>query len=74
MAGDSELFGDPNQIGVATWSDKFADLDAGPAIVRVLGQDGAAKLTQKTVGIVQSVEREVYVRVDALSIRIRPTT
>jgi len=66
--------GDPNQIGVVTWSDKFADLDAGPAIVRVLGQDGAAKLTQKTVGIVQSVEREVYVRVDALSIRTRPTT
>ena len=66
--------GDPNQIGIATWAEKFADLDAGPAVVRVLGQDGAAKLTQKTVGIVQSVEREVYVRVDALCIRTRPTT
>ena len=66
--------GDGNQIGVATWFEKFADFDAGPATVRVLGQEAADKLAQKTVGIVQSVEREVYVRVDALSIRSRPTT
>jgi hypothetical protein len=69
------LFGrDPNEYGTATWMEKFADLDAGPAVVRVLGQDGAAKLTQKTVGIVTSIEREVYVRNDALSFRTRPTS
>jgi hypothetical protein len=66
--------GDPNQIGVATWFEKFGDLDAGPAIIRVLGPDAAAKLGQKTVGILQSVEREVYIRSDALSIRSRPTS
>ena len=66
--------GDPNQIGVATFAEKFSDLDAGPAIVRVLGQDGAAKLAQKTVGIVLSVEREVYIRNEALSFRARPAT
>ena len=66
--------GDPNQIGVATWFDKFADLDMGPAINRVLGPDAAAKLGQKTAGIVQNVEREVYIRNIAMSIRSRPTS
>jgi plasmid stabilization system protein ParE len=66
--------GDPNTFGTATFSEKFADLDAGPATVRVLGQDGAAKLAQKTVGIVMSIEREVFVRNDVLSFRARPTT
>src|SRR5262245_11994338 len=66
--------GDPNQIGVAVFMEKFSDLDAGPAVVRVLGQEGAAKLAQKTVGIIVSVEREVYVRNEALSFRARPAT
>jgi len=67
------MFGeDPNQYATATWMEKFADLDAGPAVVRVLGQDGAAKLLQKTAGIVTSVERYVYLRNDQLSFRARP--
>ena len=66
--------GDPNEYRVATFMDKFADLDNGPAIVRVLGQEGAAKLAQKTVGIVTNVQRAVYVRNDALSFRTRPTS
>jgi hypothetical protein len=66
--------GDPNSYGTATFLEKFADLDAGPAAVRVLGQDGAAKLNQKMAGIVTSVERNVYIRNDALSFRARPTT
>ncbi len=37
--------------------DKFADLDKGSPFVRVLGQEGANKLAQKTVGIVVHVER-----------------
>ena len=69
------LFGeDPNEYGTATWMEKFADLDAGSAVVRVLGQDAAAKLLQKTVGIVTSVERYVYLRNDQLSFRTRPTS
>jgi len=66
--------GDPNEYRTATFTDKFADLDAGPAVVRVLGPDGAAKLLQKTVGIVTSVQRGVYVRNDTLSFRTRPTS
>ena len=66
--------GDPNEYRVATFMDKFADLGNGPAIVRVLGQEGAAKLAQKTTGIVTSVQRAVYVRDDALSFRTRPAS
>jgi len=66
--------GDPNEYRVATFMDKFADLDAGPALVRVLGQEGAAKLGQKTAGIVMNVQRTVYIRNDALSFRTRPTS
>jgi hypothetical protein len=66
--------GDPNEYRVATFMDKFADLDAGPALVRVLGQEGAAKLGQKTAGIVMNVQRTVYIRNEALSFRTRPTS
>ena len=66
--------GDPNEYRTATFVEKFADLDAGPAAVRVLGQDGAAKLVQKTSGIVLSIQRGVYVRNDALSFRVRKTS
>jgi len=66
--------GDPNEYRTATFMDKFADLDAGPAAVRVLGQDGAAKLALKTTGIVTSIQRSVYVRNEALSFRAKPTT
>jgi hypothetical protein len=66
--------GDPNEYRTATFMEKFADLDVGPAVVRVLGQDGAAKLALKTAGIVTSVQRSVYLRNEALSFRVKPTT
>ena len=66
--------GDPNEYRTASFMEKFADLDGGPATVRVLGQEGAAKLVQKTAGIVTSVERRVYLRNEALSFRVKPTT
>jgi hypothetical protein len=66
--------GDANEIRTATFAEKFADLDAGPAVVRVLGADGAAKLTQKVAGIVTSIQRSVYIRNEALSFRTRPTS
>jgi hypothetical protein len=66
--------GDPNEYRTATFMEKFADLDAGPAVVRVLGQDGAAKLALKTAGIVTSVQRSVYLRNETLSFRVKPTT
>jgi hypothetical protein len=57
--------GDNNEFRVARFTDKFADLDAGPATVRVLGPDGARKLAQKIAG-------NVYIRNDSLSFRSRP--
>jgi hypothetical protein len=66
--------GDANEYRTATYMDKFADLDAGAATVRVLGQEGAAKLGQKTAGIVMNTQRGVYVRNDALSFRSKPTS
>lgn len=66
--------GDPNEYRTATFMEKFADLDAGPAAVRVLGQEGAAKLALKTAGIVTSIQRSVYLRNEALSFRVKPTT
>jgi hypothetical protein len=65
------LGGDGNEIRVARFAEKFADLDAGPATVRVLGPDGARKLGQKTDGIVASTQATVYVRNETLSFRIR---
>lgn len=66
--------GDPNEYRTATFMDKFADLEGGLPVARVLGQDGVAKLRQKTTGIVTSIQRGVYVRNDALSFRTRPTS
>jgi len=66
--------GDPNEYRTATYVDDFAGLDAGPAAVRVLGADGAAKLQEKTSGIVTNVQRGVYLRNDQLSFRTRPTS
>lgn len=36
--------------------DKFADFDAGPLLVRAMGEEGTAKFLQKVTGIVQSVD------------------
>jgi len=66
------LGGDSNEIRIARFAEKFADLDGGPATVRVLGADGAQKLGQKTAGIVASTQTTVYVRNETLSFRNRP--
>jgi len=66
--------GDNNEFRLASFEDKFADLDGDSPVVRALGADGVAKMTQKTVGLVVSSQRVVYVREDALSFRARPTS
>ena len=68
------LGGDANEYRTATYMDKFADLEGGTAAQRVLGQEAAAKLTQKTAGIVLRTERSVYIRNDTLSFRSKPTS
>ena len=59
--------GDGNQMFTLNLVDTFADLDKGPAAVRVLGAEGAAKLAAKTAGIVAHVERSVIRYDPALS-------
>lgn len=66
--------GDNNEFRLATFEDKFADLDGDSPVLRALGAEGVAKLGQKTVGIVVSSQRVVYVREDALSFRARPAS
>ncbi len=51
--------GDLNEYVTLELFNNFADLDKGRAIVRVLGQDGANKLIQKTAGTVVHAERAI---------------
>jgi hypothetical protein len=51
--------GDGNEFVTLSLVNSFADLDKGPATVRVLGAEGAAKLAAKTAGIVTHVERKI---------------
>jgi len=55
--------GDGNEFVTLTLVNSFADLDKGPAAVRVLGADGAAKLSAKTSGIITRSER-IVIRYD----------
>ena len=66
--------GDNNEFRLASFEDKFADLDGDSPVVRALGAEGVAKMAQKTVGMVVSSQRIVYVREDALSFRARPAS
>jgi hypothetical protein len=66
--------GDGNEIVTLSLVKTFADLDKGPATMRVLGPEGAAKLTQKTAGLVTRVERTVIRYVPDLSFRVDAAT
>ena len=66
--------GDPMEYRTATYMDKYADLDTGPAVTRVLGAAGALELRKKTAGVITSIQRGVYVRLDALSYRTATAT
>lgn len=64
------LGGDANQYITLVLHNSFAELEKGPPPVRVLGQDGAAKLAQKMpAGVVTRVERRVMRLVPELSYR-----
>ena len=56
-----------NDVGVAVYYAKMADLDLGAPTTRQLGADGAAKLDAKFVGIRTPIERIVRRRVADLS-------
>jgi hypothetical protein len=64
------LGGDANQYITLVLHNNFAELEKGPPTVRVLGQDGAAKLAQKLpAGVVTRVERRVMRLVPELTYR-----
>jgi hypothetical protein len=56
-----DVFGsNPNEYVVVRPMQKLAEIDAGPLARKVLGVEGAKKLTAKTAGIVESVEYRIY--------------
>lgn len=61
--------GNANEYITLTMRDSFAELDKGPVLVQVLGQEGAQKLTQKMpAGAVVHLERSLTRFVTELSI------
>jgi hypothetical protein len=66
--------GDGNEFVTLTLVNSFADLDKGPAATRVLGPEGAAKLSAKTAGIITHTER-IVIRYDPeLSFKVATST
>ena len=66
--------GDGNEFVTLTLVNSFAELDKGPAAVRVLGAAGAAKLSAKTGGIIAHVERSVIRYDPNLSFKVGAST
>jgi len=66
--------GDGSEFVTLSLVNTFADLDKGPATTRVLGAEGAAKLTAKTAGIVTHIERIVTRYVPDLSFKVGTST
>ena len=66
--------GDGSEFVTLTLVNTFADLDKGPAAVRVLGPEGAAKLSAKSAGIISRTER-IVIRYDPeLSFKVASST
>ena len=56
-----------NEVTVTTYLAKFAEIDKGPYIIQLLGQEGARKLAAKFVGLSTNVDTVVRGRVADLS-------
>ena len=66
--------GDGNEFVTLTLVNSFADLDKGPAAVRVLGAEEMTKLSAKASGIVTRSER-IVIRYDPeLSFKVGTST
>jgi len=57
----------PNDVTMSTVITKYADLDGGPFLTKQLGQDGAAKVNAKFLGIRTLMDVYVRTKVDDLS-------
>jgi len=58
-----------NEWTTITYADKYADLDGGPSLNRILGQEAAAKVLAKADPLRTLVQRVVRIRVEELSFR-----
>ena len=66
--------GDGNEFASLTLFNSFADIDKGPAAIRVLGQAGAAKLATKAAGLIAHTERMVVRYNSDLSFHVGSST
>jgi hypothetical protein len=74
MVSQTVFGGDGNEFVTLTLVNTFADLEKGPAAVRVLGAEGAAKLSAKAAGIISRTER-IVIRYDPeLSFKVGSST
>ena len=73
---ETGLGGNANEYVVLVLHENYAELEKGPPSVRVLGADGAKKLSQKLApGVVTNIERRVIRYVPELSYRpAQPTS
>jgi len=63
-------FGAPSGEWVTTiYANKYADLEGGTTLVKILGQEGAAKVIAKAAGIRTAVRTVVRIRVPELSVQ-----
>jgi hypothetical protein len=66
--------GNANEYHVVTYLESFAEVDKGPAQVRVLGQAAATALTAKGAPHIANVERTILRYVPDLSYRPKPVS
>jgi hypothetical protein len=66
--------GNANEYHILTYLSSFADIDKGPAQLRVLGQAGAAALAAKGSAHISSIERTILRYVPDLSFRPKPSS
>ena len=64
--------GNANEYHMLTFLDSFAEIDKGPAQVRVLGQPAAAALAAKGAAHIANIERTILRHVPDLSYRSKP--
>jgi len=64
--------GNGNEYHLVTYFDSFAEIDKGPAQLRVLGQAAAAALAAKGAAHVANIERTILRYVPDLSYRSKP--
>jgi hypothetical protein len=66
--------GNGNEYHLVTYFESFAEIDKGPAQVRVLGQPAAAALAAKGAAHIANIERTILRYVPDLSFRPKPTS